>query len=158
MLILQEIESRIDLENKTTDLHDPKFCYPDNDGCSHNIGGFVSTKKENRIQLVFKSNCTSINKRLYKLEVHLKLINIKSNTFAPLQKVFLPPSKTITLKKSHIIFPMKNKDICDNDPRCIMSSVLMVDDIITDHIKITQSSQGYTKERDCVFTHGISIH
>ena len=50
---IQEIESQIDLENKTTDLHDPKFCYPDNDGCSHNIGGFVSMKKENRIQSVF---------------------------------------------------------------------------------------------------------
>ena len=39
---IQEIESRIDLKNKTADLYDPKFCYPDNDGCSHNIGGFVS--------------------------------------------------------------------------------------------------------------------
>ena len=47
---------------------------------------------------------------------------------------------------------MKNKDICDNDPRCIMSCGLMVDDIIMDHIKKTQLSQGYTKEHDCVFT------
>ena len=77
---------------------------------------------------------------------------MKSKTFEPLQKVFLPPSKTITLKKNHIIFPIKNKDICDNDPRCIMSSVLMVDDIITDHIKTTQSSKEYTEEHDCVFT------
>ena len=37
---IEEIESRIDLENRTTDLYDPKFCYPDNDGCSHNIGGY----------------------------------------------------------------------------------------------------------------------
>ena len=42
---IQEIESRIDLKNKTADLYDPKFCYPDNDGCSHNIEGFVSMKK-----------------------------------------------------------------------------------------------------------------
>ena len=55
---IQEIESLIDLEKKTTDLYDPKFCYPDNDGCSHNIGGFVSMKKGNRIKLVFKSNFT----------------------------------------------------------------------------------------------------
>ena len=47
---------------------------------------------------------------------------------------------------------MKNMDLCDNDPRCIMSSGLMIDDIITDHIKITQSSQGYKKGHDCVFT------
>ena len=64
---IQEIESWIDLKNKTADLYDPKFCYPDNDGCSQKIGGFVSMKKENRIQLVFKSKCTSINKRIYKL-------------------------------------------------------------------------------------------
>ena len=42
---IQEIESRIDLENKTSDLYDPKFCYPGNDGCSQNIGGSVSMKK-----------------------------------------------------------------------------------------------------------------
>ena len=47
---------------------------------------------------------------------------------------------------------MKNKDICDNDPRCIMSSGLMVDDIIMDNIKRTQSSHKYTGEHDCVFT------
>ena len=47
---------------------------------------------------------------------------------------------------------MKNEDICDNDPRCIMSSGLMVDDIIMDHIKRTQSSHNYTEEHDCVFT------
>ena len=42
---IQEIESQIDLENKRTHLYDPKFCYSDNDGCSHNIGGFLSMKK-----------------------------------------------------------------------------------------------------------------
>ena len=41
---IQEIESRIDLKNKTADLYEPRFCYPDNDGCSYNIGGFVSIK------------------------------------------------------------------------------------------------------------------
>ena len=40
---------------------------------------------------------------------------------------------------------MKNKDICDYDPRCIMSSGFMVDDIIMDHIKIIQSSHKYTE-------------
>ena len=47
---IQGIESRIDLINITTDLYDPKFCSPDNDGCSqqssHNIGGFVPMKKK----------------------------------------------------------------------------------------------------------------
>ena len=47
---------------------------------------------------------------------------------------------------------MKNKDICDNYPRCIMSSGLMVDDIIMDHIKRNQSSHKYTEEHYFVFT------
>ena len=47
---------------------------------------------------------------------------------------------------------MKNKDICDYNPICIMSSGLMVDDIIRDHIKRIQSSHNYTEEHDCFFT------
>ena len=43
---IQEIESRIDLQNKIADLYYLKFFYPDNDGRSHNIRGFVSMKKE----------------------------------------------------------------------------------------------------------------
>ena len=31
---IQIIESRIDLINRTTDLYYPKYCSPDNDGCS----------------------------------------------------------------------------------------------------------------------------
>ena len=135
---IQEIESRIDLKNKTADLYDPQFCYPDNYGCSQNIGGFVSMKKQNRIQLVFNYQCTSIKERISKLELHLHSRKIKSKTFSPLQNVFLPPSKNITLKKNHFILPMKNKDICDYDPRCIMPSGLMVNDIIMNHIKRIQ--------------------
>ena len=140
---IEEIKSLIDLENRTTDLNDHKFCYPDNYGASHIIGGFVPMKKENRIQSVFKSNCPSINESLKKLEVYLQSRKIKSNRFSPLQKDFLPPSKIITLKKSNTIFPMKNKDLCDYDHRCIMSCGFMVDDIIMDHIKRTQPPQGY---------------
>ena len=47
---------------------------------------------------------------------------------------------------------MKNKDICDYDPGCIMSSGFMFDNIIIYHIKIIQSSHNYTEEHDCVFT------
>ena len=124
---IEEIKSLTDLENRTTDLYDPKFCYPDNDGASHIIGGYVQKKKENCIQSVFKFNCPSINERLHKLEVYLQPRKIKSNTFSPLQKNFLTPSKRITLKKNNTIFPMKDKDLCDHDPRCIMSYGLMVD-------------------------------
>ena len=86
---IQIIESQIDLINRTTHLYDPKFCSPDNDGCSqlssHNIGEFVPMKKQNCIQSVFKSQCTSINERIYKLEVYINSRKNKSNTFPPLQ-------------------------------------------------------------------------
>ena len=42
---IQGIESRFDLKNRTTDLYDPNFFYPDNDGYLNNIRGFVSMKK-----------------------------------------------------------------------------------------------------------------
>ena len=101
---------------------------------------------------MFKFNCPSINKRLNKLEVYLQSRKTKSNTFSPLQKDFLPTSKTITLKKNNTIFPMKNKDLCDHDPRCIMSCGLMFDDIIMDYIKRTQSSKKFKHGYDLVFT------
>ena len=67
---IEEIESRIDLENKATDLYDPKFCYPDNDGCSHNIGGFVQMKKK----IVFSQCLSPIFHRLTKDFLNWKCI------------------------------------------------------------------------------------
>ena len=100
--IIQIIESRIDLINRTTDLYDPKFCSSDNDGCSqrssHNTGECLPMKKQNRIQSGFKSQCTCINERISKLEVYLHSRKNKSKTFSPLQNEFLTPSKKITLK------------------------------------------------------------
>ena len=113
-------------------------------------------KKRNRIQSGFKSQCTSINERISKLEVYLHSRKNKSKKFSPLQNDFLPPSKKITLKRNNFIFPMKNKDICDYDPRCIMSTGLMFDDIIMDHIKIIVSSNNHTAEHDFVFTQIVS--
>ena len=109
-------------------------------------------KKQNLIHSGFKSQCISINEQISKLEVYLHSRKNKSKTFAPLQKEFLAPSKKITLKSNHFIFPMKNKDICDYNPRCIMSSGLMFDDIIIDHMKRMVSSHTHTAENDCVFT------
>ena len=50
---------------------------------------------------------------------------------------------------------MKNKDICDYDTRCTMSSGLMFDDIIMGHIKRNILSH-HTAENDCVFTQIVS--
>ena len=100
---IQIIDSRIDLLNRTTDLYDPKFFSTDNDICSqqsyHNIGEFVLMKKQNCIQSGFKSQCTSINERISRLEVYLHSRKNKSKTFPPLQSEFLPPFKNITLKR-----------------------------------------------------------
>ena len=137
------------LKNRTTDLYDPKFCYPDNDSCSqqsyHNIGGFVPMEKQNHIQSVFKSQCKSINKRIYKLEVFLHLFKMNFTSF---QKNYL--------EKQSFYIPNGKKDICDYDPRCILSSSLMFDDIIMDNIKIIVSSHNHTAEHDCVFTQIVS--
>ena len=100
----------------------------------------------------FKSQCTSINERFPKLEVclHSRRKN-KSKTFPPIGNELSPPSKNITLTNDHIIYPMKQKDICDYDPRCIMSSGLMFDDIIMGTIKRNEFPHP-TAETDCVFT------
>ena len=47
---------------------------------------------------------------------------------------------------------MKNKDLCDHDPRCIMSCGLMCDDIIMDFIKRTESSKKLKQGYDFVFS------
>ena len=132
---IQLIESRIDLINSKTDLYDPNFFSQDNDGCSlksfHIIGEFMAMKKQHDCLYEFKSQCTSINERFSKLDgcLHSRRKN-KSKTFPPLGNEFIPPSKNVTLKNDHNIYPIKQKDICDYDPRCIMSSGLMFDEII----------------------------
>ena len=152
---IQIIESQIDLVNRTNDLYDPKYFSPDNEGCSQlsypNIGEFVPMKKHNCNQSGFKSQCTSINERVSKLKVYLHSRKNKSKSLQPLQNEFLPPSKKITSENNYFIFPMKNKDICDYDPRCIISSGLMFDEIIMGHIKRNALSH-HTTDNDCVFT------
>ena len=156
---IQGIESRIDLIIRTTDLYHPNFfrqIIMVFQLSSHNIGEFMAMKKQNRIQYGFKSQCTSINERIPKLENYIHSRKTKSKIFLPLNNDFLPPSKKITLKSNNFIFPMKNKDICDYDPRCIMSSGMMFDDIIMDNIKRIVSSHNHTEEHDCVFTQIVS--
>ena len=46
--------------------------------------------------------------------------------------------KQITLKKDNIVYPMKQKDLCDYDRIRIMSSGLMFGDIIMDTININE--------------------
>ena len=50
---------------------------------------------------------------------------------------------------------MRNKYLCDYDPRCIMSSGLRFDDIIMGTRTGNESSH-HTAETDCVFTKIVS--
>ena len=47
---------------------------------------------------------------------------------------------------------MKQKDLCEYDPRCIISSSLMFDDITMGIIRKNEFPHP-TAETDCVFTH-----
>ena len=111
-------------------------------------------------KIVF-SLCLSPNVHLLtKLFINWKYIYIQQRSsqrhFRHFKMISYLLPKKITLKSNHFIFPRKNKDICDYDPRCIMSSGLMFDDIIMDNIKRIVSSHNHTAEHDCVFTQIVS--
>ena len=153
---VQRIESRIDLINRRTDLYNPKYFSQDNEGCSlkysHIIGEFVPMKEPHDFMYGLKSQCTYINVRFSKLEGCLHSIRKnKSKTFPPLGNEFLPQSKNITLKNYHIMYPMKQKDLCDYDPRCIRSIGLIFDDIIVGIIRNNEFPH-HTKEKDFFLT------
>ena len=88
-------------------------------------------KKQHDFLYGFKYQCTSINELFSKLEgcFHSRRKN-KLKTFTPLGNEFLPPSKNITLKNHHIVYPMKQRDLSDYDPKFIISRCLMFDNII----------------------------
>ena len=98
----------------------------------------------------FKSQFASINERLSKLEGFLhSRRNNKSKIFSPLGNELLPPSKNITLKNYHIMYTMKQKDLYDYDPRCIMSNGLMFYEIIMAIIRNNEFSHP-TDENACL--------
>ena len=139
-IIIQIIESRIELISKITDLYDPQYCYKYNEYCSlqssHNILEFVQTNKPFELAYGFKSHCTYINERFSKLEGCLQSRpKIMRKKFPPFGNEFLPPSKTISLTGCPIIYPLKHKYLCDYYPRCIMLSGLMFNDIIVNIIR-----------------------
>ena len=153
---IQRIESQTDLFFKTTDLYYPQYCYKNNKDSSlkssHIIGEFVRMKKSHDFIYGFKSQCTPIHDLIYKLEGFLRSIQKnKSKTFSPFGNEFLPTSKNITLTDNHIMYPMRQKDICDYDPRCIMYSGLIFYDIIMYIIRNNKLAYS-TEENDCLFT------
>ena len=101
-MIIQRIESQIDLISKTTYLYYSQYCSKDNEDCSrqssHIIGEFVHMKKPVEFLYGFKSHCTSINEYFSKLEACLhSRPKINRKTFPTFGNEFLPPSRTISL-------------------------------------------------------------
>ena len=97
----------------------------------HILGEFVGMKKTHDFMYGLKSQCSSIKEIFSKLGgcLHSRPKN-KLKTFPPFRNEFLPPSKNITLKDYHMMYPMKQKYLCDYDHICIMSSGLIFDYII----------------------------
>ena len=93
-------------------------------------------KKPHDFMYGFKYQCASINERSSKLEVCIHSIRKnKSNNFPPIGNELLPPSKNITLTDYHIMYSIKQKDLCDYDHRFIMSSGFIFYEIIMDIIR-----------------------
>ena len=92
----------------------------------------IMQMKENfEFKYGFKSYCKSIYKLFYKLKgnLHSRPKNNRK-TFPLFGNEFLSPSYNISLTGFPIRYLLKHKDLCEYDPRCIMSSGLMFDDII----------------------------
>ena len=78
-------------------------------------------KKPFKFAYGFKSNFKSINECFSRLEGCIQSRpKIKIKKFPSFVNELLPPSKTISLKGFPIIYTLKQKDIHDYDPRCII--------------------------------------
>ena len=108
-------------------------------------------KKSFEFAYVFNSHFTSINGNLYRLEgfLHSRPKN-KIKTFPKFGNEFLPPSKNISLIDFPIIYPLKQKYLYDNYPRCIVSSGLIFDDIIMNIIRNKKLAR-HNEEKYCLF-------
>ena len=146
----------MELISKTTDLYDPQYCSKENEYCSlkssYIIGEFVQTRKPFEFSYGFISHCTSINERFSKLEgfLHSRPRN-KVKTFPLFGNEFLPPSRNNSLTAFRIMYPLKQRDICDHTPICIMSSGFIFDDIIM-NIIMKKKLARHNEENDCLFT------
>ena len=98
--------------------------------------------------LIFKTNCSSIEQRFKKLgDSLLSKIGRNKQKFPIFDNDFLSSSNQIKLKSTGFIFPIKQDDICDYNPLCFMSSVMMLDDIIMNiFTKITKNTNKANQE------------
>ena len=75
----------------------------------------------------------------------------KSKTFPQFGNELVPPSKNISVTNLPIMYPLKQKDLCDYDPRFIISSGLIFDDIIMNIIRNKKSERHNNEENDSIF-------
>ena len=92
---------------------------------------------------MFKTEFSSIKHWYNKLGDALNKKKGKNNYTFPDNKL-LASSKQLKLCPRYFLFPNKQKNICDYNARCFMSSKLIIDDIImnlfSDNIKQTTDS------------------
>ena len=94
--------------------------------------------------LIFETKCSSIKQRFKKLGDGLLSKRGKNKHTCPIfDNDFLAYSNQIKLKSTDYIFPIKQDGICDYNPLCFMSSVMMLDDTIMNIF--TQSTKNTTE-------------
>ena len=100
----------------------------------------------------FKSHCTSIHERFSKLEDFLQFWKMNQrNIFPPFGNEFFTPSRNIILKGCPILYPLKQKFICDYNSRCIISSFLIFNDIIMNILR-NKKIEFHEEKDDCFLT------
>ena len=96
--------------------------------------------------IISKTNCSSIEQRFKKLgDGLLSKIGNNKHTFPLFDNDFLASSNQIKLKSTDYIFPIKQDDMCDYNPLCFISSVMMLDNI---NMNIFTQSTKNTTEAD----------
>ena len=111
------------------------------------------TKFHHKIKkfLIFETNWSSIKQRFMKLGYGLQRRRGKNKHTCPMfDNDFLASSNQMKLCTTDYIFPIKQDDICDYNPLCFMSSLLVIDYIIMNiFTQITKKSN--TSHQDNFF-------
>ena len=113
------------------DLYASQYCSKEDENFSLQSSWFikelVKRKKPFGVAYGFKSHCIYMNECWLKLQRYLQSRQKnQKNIFPSFGNELLSPSKYIILKGHPIIYPFKQKYICDYNPRFLMSSGLML--------------------------------
>ena len=133
--IISEIYELINFNEYGCDLCTMDYISQSSTHCSKgNLECVIQCTKFHQIQnngLIFATNCSSIKHRFMKLGYGLLWKSGKNNHTCPIfDNYCIASSNQMKLCNTDYIFPIKQDDICDYNPLCFMSSVMMLDDII----------------------------